>query len=60
MPSVRALKPSGIYAGLPGCWTAWVEAGESRDERRRRLYETPPEIRDEVERQVRATYRRTR
>lgn len=52
----RALKPTGIYAGLPGCWVAWVEAGESRHERRRRLAETPEKWRDDVERQVRTAW----
>lgn len=53
----RAIKPTGIYVGLPGCWVAWVEAGETRDERRRRLAETPERFRTEVERQVRMAFR---
>lgn len=52
----RTLKPAGIYAGIPGCWVAWVEAGETRDELRRRLGETPEKFRDEVERQVRTVF----
>ena len=56
----RAIKPTGLYAGIPGCWVAWVEAGESRDERRRRLGETPEPFRDEVERQVRMMFNRAR
>ena len=33
-------------------WNAYVEAGESKDERRKRLDETPDEYKDAVKRHV--------
>lgn len=49
---ITPTKPTGRYARLTGCWTAWCAAGRTPAERAERIENAPETMRDELRRHV--------